>query len=389
MQWTSEDVFEAIEAITLASGYGKRLFLHEKMKPYLKAAYDPFTRYHQRRNENELPPGGNCIFGLTTWELLDKLASRALSGIEAQMAVDQHLAILRPDSGRLLCRILNKDLRMGMGAKSINKVFPKLIPEHKIMLAKKIDWNRIKYPCWASVKKDGVRGTFYPEEFYSRRGLAFVGLDHIIEELSDIDYKLDGELTVPGETFQVGSGMIRSNNPTPRACFSIFELPDYDRPFRERILAMDDFRNYSPHVTSLKQWLIPGKKALLQMYKLARQQGHEGLIVRPYDYKYVGSRSYSWMKLKPLMEDLELKCVRVYEGTGKYIGMLGGATVEYHNSKGMKLVDVGSGFTDAQRQEYWMWPGESPLIGAILQCEAMEETDDGSLRHPIFKEVKE
>jgi len=388
---SSEQIFDRIERIAKASGHAKYAQFHPDLRPYLAAAYDPFIRYYTKRKEG-CGGMGDCIFGLETWNLLEDLATRALSGIAADQAVDEHLSILTDSSARLFCRILNKDLRMGAGAKTINKIFPDLIPVHKIMLAHRIQWNRVKYPCWGSVKKDGVRAVFRKGSFYSRRGLPFKGLDILEDELKYLGYldvALDGELTVPGCSFQVGSGLIRSDNLVLSAHFSIFELPNYSGTFKQRIKAMEAMRGASKNFGPLKHWPIKSKKQAMAFYTQARKLGFEGIIIRPYDYKYVGSRSYSWMKVKPLIKDLELKVVSAYEGTGKYEGMLGGVTVEYFGSKGWTLVDCGSGFTDEQRAIWWPWPNKSPLIGQRIQMEAMEETDEGSLRHPVFKEVKE
>jgi DNA ligase-1 len=383
--WESDMVFEAVEMVAKASGHTKRQFLHPAMMSYLVAAYNPYIRYYTKRKEEECVAESKNQFTDETWELLRKLSEREISGHDAEYAVDRHIAMMTPESSRLFIRILNKDLRMGLGAKSINKVFPNLIPTHDVMLAYRVDWSRVEYPCYISFKVDGVRATYKFGEFYSRKGIKFEGLDQLKYELKDVKMPLDGELSIPGVSFQVGSGLIRRNTPTSNALFSIFELPNVLESFPVRATMMRDMENYSEHVTALRQQLIHSRAEADACYELARRMGYEGLVLRKYNYRYVGNRSYSWMKIKPLMKDLELKVVDVYEGEGKYIGMLGGVIVEYHGSRGMKHVKVGSGFTDNQRHEYWL----NPPIGQTIQAEAMEETDDGSLRHPIFKEVKE
>jgi ATP-dependent DNA ligase len=60
---------------------------------------------------------------------------------------------------------------------------------------------------------------------------------------------------------------------------------------------MRDMENYSAHVTALRQQLIHSRAEADACYELARRMGYEGLVLRKYDYKYVGNRSYSWMKL--------------------------------------------------------------------------------------------
>jgi DNA ligase-1 len=133
--WESDMVFEAVEMVAKASGHTKRQFLHPAMMSYLVAAYNPYIRYYTKRKEEECVAESKNQFTDETWELLRKLSEREISGHDAEYAVDRHIAMMTPESSRLFIRILNKDLRMGLGAKSINKVFPNLIPTHDVMLA--------------------------------------------------------------------------------------------------------------------------------------------------------------------------------------------------------------------------------------------------------------
>ena len=389
MTMTSDQVFDHIEMIAKASGNSKKKYLHRDMIPYLAAAYNPYKRYYTtkcRKGE------GYSQFDNISWNILGHLSARRLSGYDAEATVAIHTQSLTWKSAELFKRILNKDLRMGMGAKTINKVFPRAIPTHDIMLAKKVNWERVRYPCFISPKIDGVRAVYKYGEFYSRGGHKYKGLQHLKDQLKDITVPLDGELIVSGVSFQVGSGMIRSDQRTPGANFRIFELPTMPDDFQTRVIMMEDFTDYSPNVSSVPHFMINNQAEAMEYYRSFRSLGYEGAVVKSLEYRYVGTRSWHWMKVKPLMKDLELKVIKVYEGTGKYRGKLGGVTVEYFGTKGSRIVDIGSGFTDDQRDAFWpgaLFIDEADIIDKYIQAEAMEETDDGSLRHPIFKEVKD
>ena len=80
------------------------------------------------------------------------------------------------------------------------------------MLAKLFDMSKVKFPCYASPKLDGVRGTFATDQIYSRNGHPYVGINHITDILYSMTYETDGELIIPGLSFQKGSGQIRSDN---------------------------------------------------------------------------------------------------------------------------------------------------------------------------------
>ena len=74
----------------------------------------------------------------------------------------------------------------------------------------------------------------------------------------------------------------------------------------------------------------------------------------------------------------------IYEGKGKYEGMLGGVRVHFNNNTDN---GVGGGFSDKQRQLFWDHP--ELIIGKVIETEIMELTDAGNLRHARFKGVRE
>jgi DNA ligase-1 len=252
------------------------------------------------------------------------------------------------------------------------------------MLAKLFDRNKVKYPCFASPKIDGVRAIFKNGKFYSRNGHEYQGLDHLQEDLitSSINEVLDGELTVVGKSFQEGSGLIRNSSDTPDAQFHIFDIPSLKVPFMERLIAIQDIK-YSTNswIQSVHHMDCANEDVLMNFYDSCRSIGYEGAVVKPLDYQYKGTRSYDWMKLKPT-ETVDLKVIDLFEGKGKYKGQMGGAIVNY---KG-KLNKVGSGWSDSQRQRFW----DSPdlILNCTIEVDFMEETDDGNMRHARFKRFR-
>jgi len=103
------------------------------------------------------------------------------------------------------------------------------------------------------------------------------------------------------------------------------------------------------------------------------------LVIKPYDYKYVGKRSYDWMKIK-LSHTEDLPILEVYEGEGRLKGSLGGFVTDHRGIR----VKVGSGFSDIQRAKWW----NDPPIGLIAEVKYHEITPDGSLRHPVFVRLR-
>ena len=77
--------------------------------------------------------------------------------------------------------------------------------------------------------------------------------------------------------------------------------------------------------------------------------------------------------------DVDLKVVGYEEGSGKHSGKLGSLIVEYKNN----TVNVGSGFTDAQREE--CWNNREQLIGKIVAVKYKEETMDKKTKLPSLQ----
>lgn len=115
-------------------------------------------------------------------------------------------------------------MRLGVTAKTVNKVIPDLIPEWEVQQAYPIEKYPIKDGAWFSLsqKLNGARATYYHGHLYARSGEVYENLDHIIDELEkfgDLGFAFDGELTLldkgelsDNEAFRVATGIINSES---------------------------------------------------------------------------------------------------------------------------------------------------------------------------------
>lgn len=352
-------------------------------------AYNPFYTFGVGANTvNGRYGKGSNRFDGGTWRLLRDLKNRHLTGNQAKNAVHKEIQNLTIESAELLKRILTKDLRCGINTTMINQRYKStmrrdLIPTHDIMKAKDFDSARVKYPCFVSVKVDGLRAVFRKGEFYMRRGTIVQGVEHIAEELSRFtEGPVDGELLVPGRKFDDVSGMLRSHAPVPDAEFWIFDFPLFkNEPFHMRYVYVTElfkdlnFSKVIPHIP------VHDLQEIKDSYEKYRTMGYEGLMVKSYYHKYRGTRSYDWMKMKPVVT-VDALCTGMYEGEGKYAGQMGGVTIRYEG----KSVRVGSGFTDKQRRIFYGDP--DLIVGRTIEVYFMERTASGSLRHPRFIRIR-
>ena len=89
--------------------------------------------------------------------------------------------------------------------------------------------------------------------------------------------------------------------------------------------------------------------------------------------------------MKPFIE-VSLTVVAVEEGTGKNVGKLGALVCEGVDDGKSIRVNVGSGFTDTDRDTFWN--DSEALIGQLVEvrADAITQNQDGSysLRFPRF-----
>ena len=125
---------------------------------------------------------------------------------------------------------------------------------------------------------------------------------------------------------------------------------------------------------------------IYKTYEKIIAQGEEGLVIDIADASYVRAKGTSMFKMKPEVSG-DFKVVDVIEGKGKDAGRLGAFIIEYKDN----LVHVGSGLTDAIREE--VWADSDKYIGKLIEVVYFGETKDektglASIRLPRFKRFR-
>ena len=110
---------------------------------------------------------------------------------------------------------------------------------------------------------------------------------------------------------------------------------------------------------------------------LVAMGGYDGAILRRADAPWTigASKNGEAIKVKPV-QSLDLEAVGWFLGKGKHAGRAGGIKVIYRGV----CTDVGTGFTDAEREAI-----AQGRASGIAEIEFMEVTADGKLREPRFK----
>ena len=356
-------------------------------------------------------------------ELARKLINRSLTGHAARDAI-----ILCKDTATVeqwnmfYRRILIKDLRCGVSEKTVNKIakkFPQYaVPTFTCALAhdsanhekKMIGKKQIE------VKLDGVRVLAVCKggkvELFSRNGKQFHNFEHIVKEIEAVlaekpapyDCVLDGE--VMSADFQDLMKQVHRKD-GKQATDSVLHLFDFipladflkgswDKPqtYRSNLVKYWVLENESilKHVQACEWEEVDlsteeGNRRFVELNKTAVDGGYEGVMIKDVDAPYECKRTHAWLKAKPFIE-ITLKVVDVEEGTGRNAGRLGAVIVEGEDDGYNYRLNCGSGFTDAQRDEYWT--ERASLIGNLIEIRAdartkSQDSDTYSLRFPRFK----
>lgn len=202
---------------------------NEILKKILVYTYSPLINYYVKDFYWNREPNVVYLSKEYIFEVLDRLSSRTVTGNTARAELSEIARELEPYAEReILAKIINRDLDCGINVKSINKVFPNLIPTIPYMRCSggsEID--RIKYPAIIQRKADGIFCNAVIRngkvKFFTRNGTEF-SLDkigNVVEwfgnfgDLHDDGIVLNGELLVTdNEGYEVsrkeGNGLINS-----------------------------------------------------------------------------------------------------------------------------------------------------------------------------------
>jgi DNA ligase-1 len=391
-------------------------------------AYNPYFVYGVRQ-----VPETSCLTGLDNpwvefWALLEGLRNRSITGHRARDQIEAMSQRFDTEQWNGLCRrVIIKDLRCGISEKTINKVCKKTdwaIPVFSCQLAQDSTEHaaKMKGRKRLEVKLDGVRVLAVCSAsgvtLYSRNGKVFENFPQIAEAL-DANYKLlpvstqatgsyvlDGEIV--GESFQklMKQAHRKGNAKTDNMVYHVFDLLPL-RAFEEgfhnaqqhkRLELLEKFRAVFDTTNCVRVMsgievdldVSEGQNIMRRFADDAVAQGFEGIMIKDLDAPYECRRSSFWMKLKPVY-DYDLKVVGVEEGTGRNAGKLGALICEGVDQEKHIRVNVGSGLTDLQRDDYWK--NKDIIIGqtAVVLADAVTQNQDGtySLRFPRFKTFRD
>lgn len=403
-----------------------------EIKNIVKRCYDPFEKFYVTSVKTSIV-GNKHLSDVYSHlhKVLDQISSRQVTGNLAKETVIRFVNELSAESQKVFISILNKDLHCGIGHETINAASPNLIEQFSVQLANKYNAEKnYNVDFWyGSHKYDGIRCIYqnkYPGVIHTREGSELVGFEHIIADLetliermkedpafalfSENEYFVDGELFVDGISFNDIQGIVLSTKNVDikqkrKVYLKVFaigpvkETSDMIRFFDEKTI----FRGLC-HLRPINY--VKVKNDPNEISRITREyvaEGYEGLMLRHPYVAYDWKRSNNLLKSKLHKEtEAELTIVGYNpgrEGT-KYENTFGafkclGTVTDPLFSDGKRVLGtfevscvVGSGFSDAEREEIWKDPDYYIGKEIIVNYQSMsQEASSGkySLRFPIKK----
>lgn len=430
---------ELIESIEKASGLNAKTAVARTARgetyELLRLVFDPYVTFGvtvAKKDETFSTPGtlSSDEFGVSLLALLrDHLAPRKLTGGKAAEAVQLVLSGAPTAAHRKwACRVINKDLKAGLGVKSWLKAFPGSVQPFEVQLAADsqdkcmedyedaaghLQQRLVTWPLWdlaaegarVEPKLDGLRcigfvGSDEPSPgFLTRNGREIFGIDHLTRALSALPgrWVIDGEGfgTAFEDSISMARTQVRGDSALKLYCFDLLTRAEWDaqqapnladRRLRLRSLHQQRFKDHA-HLLLVPQ---KGARTVEEIERLSREfeaAGYEGSIVKRPSGGYTFDRSISWTKVKFFRSD-DFEVLGTYEGEGKRAGKLGGLLLKlpWDCPEGYVVGRCGTGFDDGQLTQLWEMREE--LVGQVAEIKFQSRTPDGSFRFPTFRRFR-
>lgn len=402
----------------------------------LKYTYDPFFMYNMTSSVEFENPSVKAYHNAhgddDKWRamrsILDKLRGREVTGNKARRLVDEFLRNVDREISEVysywFMRILHKDLKIGLGVTTIEKLMPGLIPTFRIQKATVYEEGDVLPAHFAiEPKYDGLRGLVIVDSegkatAFSSKGKPLYNLERILKEIESLRVRsvvFDGEFYGEDWNNTISTLQTETKVKNPDVKYYVFDLLTLEewtkkkckRNWLDRMYRRDrvlDSRKLKRVIDTgcLIAEAIDGDKAgvrtLKQEYKRLLAAGYEGAMIKDCNGHYVFKKSKAWMKYKP-EHSCDLKIIGIQPGQGKLKGMVGAilckGIAEWRGKEYEIRTKVGTGLSEKVRKKLQRLYDEGTLIGTIAEVKfqevALKKKLRGgfyALRFPVYKRLR-
>ena len=428
----SKTVYEIIKELEATISSNEKLAIMQAnkdnviLKNVFRLAYSPTINFFIKK----IPDGWQHNDRMNTqwvgvFSQLQLLSDRVITGNKAIESLTDMLNSVDCNIAEIVTRIVKKDMKCGVGKTICNKVWKGLIvvpPRQGACSMNEKSLAKISKATNLAIelKSDGSYAATVCGEtatMMSRNGntLEIPSLQEHLSSGAFEGFALEGELIYDPTkaTREEGNGYITkiikgtaTQENLDNVYYQIWDCIDtrYYEPKGEYPFTNKERRDLLEiMVAEYNDWcadkgitnrllLIPREENVTidKAYKVFEQyvrDGFEGAILKDMDVTWKDNGKPSWCVKLKRKEPCDLKVVGVFEGKpdSKYVGMLGGLHCE--SSCGQIKVDVGSGFSDEQRVEFFTNP---PKIVEVEydSITINKKSKQESLFLPIFKNLR-
>jgi len=231
---------------------------------------------------------------------------------------------------------------------------------------------------WMSEKLDGVRAIWNGEQLVTRNAVAINAPDWFTASLPQ-GAMLDGELWMGRGKFQMTSGIVRRNEPSPEwrnIGYKVFDIPMHIGHLRDRYSDIVRLLRKNPYASPVSQHGITSKSYMLDYFAGVIRDGGEGLIIRDPDSIWIPTRSTTMLKVKSC-DECDAIVYGHDKGEGRNENRLGALVCVRAGDITRAMFGVGTGLSDSDREN-------PPAIGATVRVGHNGFTDSGVPRFPVF-----
>lgn len=388
------------------------------LRDFLTMAFDPWKNWGVAKYNRPEPLPGNSnhedVELSTFMVLLEALNRRTLTGNKAREAVE--VAMSQFDAvGQKWCeRLLWRNLRCGVSATTINKIWPGSIVPFAVSLSESLatqgvngDFkiiDMINYPVRVEAKLDGLRCISVKSRgevtMFTRSGTLLETMPKIkaaIEALPHDNFVLDGEAM--GDDWNESASVLMSSKSKKDDSNIKYHVFDYvpldawqaqksETHYRGRLLdlQMTIGDTAGKPFKYVKSTVANNETELRDFYNECLTEGYEGVMIKDMKANYQWKRSAAILKMKPVATE-EGVIVGWHEANEKTkrAGQFGGFLVLTPNGV---VTKVGGGYTDSIKSQIQI-EGPDTYIGRIVEAEHQPPfTADGKMRFPVFSRFR-
>ena len=388
------------------------------LKNFFRLSLNPVINFFQKKKFEQTSEGTKSL-GEAMQLLETKIAGRIFTGNAAIEFINELLSSISSDDARVIMHILQKESGSDLGAATINKIWPKLIPTFPCLLAtaytpklaENLNWVKGVY---SQLKSDAGRAAIIVEDssvgVFSRAGneLNVFGVFDFLSETFK-GFVIDGELMSVKENGKFAS-RTQSNGLFTKCVRGTVSQEESETLHIVvwDIIPIDNFKNESCQldyqyrfqllneklntINSNKISIIPSRIVhsigqAQDHYQEMLSAGEEGTMLKQLNMLWENKRSKSILKLKS-EDPSDFEVIGYKDGVGKLTGNLGSLEIA---SSDRKVIASMSGFSLKLRSEIfanltgvpvpyrmivddeWLdlvgMPGDSDInIGSIVEC---------------------